>query len=197
MREHPEAVEGNLPMHYGEQRVSVTIKKSTLEKLKVFGDGRDDWDGILNKALRIIQNSPIKTDDPSRGAENAPVTILEFSDFECYYCMEVLPVIKKVLDVYNGKVRLLFKNYPRTLKHPNALNAHIAALCAKNQGKFWEFHDELFRNQENLIPEVIMQIAVKLGMDMESFKTCLKKEEHILKIFLDKQEGYAMDMTWG
>lgn len=185
--------EGILPMRIGERTYMVQVKESTLEKLKVFEDESDEWDGIINDVLRIIQkNAPVGTESPWLGSKNAPVVIHEFSDFECYYCMEALPTVKKILEVYKDKVKVVFRNYPRTLKHPNALNAHIAAMCALNQGKFWEFHDELLGNYENLMPEVINKIASKLGLDMDAFNSCLTRKEHILRIFLDKQEGYEM-----
>jgi|TARA_B100000315_G_C14499237_1_gene551527 protein-disulfide isomerase len=178
-----------MTINLDEQRIAVTIKESSLEKLKVFGDEKDDWDKIINNALSIIQNSSSNIDDPFLGVKDAPVTILEFSDFECYYCMEVLPVIKKILQMYKGKIKVVFKNFPRTLKHFNATNAHVAALCAKNQGKFWEFHDQLFKNMNNLKPDIIIQIAEDLGLDVTSFNKCQNNEELLLKIFKDKEEG--------
>lgn len=183
---------GNLPVWYGEKTSSVAIKESTLEKLKVFGAGYD-WDEILDNVMRVIQrHAPAVAESPWLGTNHAQVTIQEFSDFECHYCMEVLPTVKKVLEKYEGKIKVVFRNYPRTLKHLNALHAHIAALCAHDQEKFWEYHDELFKNQDNLTPEVTSHIAAEIGLDMELFTTCLKKKEHVLRIFLDKQEGYDL-----
>lgn len=170
---------------------SVAVRKSTLEKLKVLGRDNEEWDDILNKAIRIIvENSPQPIESPFLGAENAPVTIYEYSDFECYYCWEVLPSIKRLLDVYQGKVKLVFKHFPRTLKHPYALDAHIASICAQRQGKFWEYHDELFKNQDHLGKELLVSIAEKLSLDMDSFCECFHEESNLIKLLHDKEEGY-------
>jgi protein-disulfide isomerase len=106
---------------------------------------------------------------PTRGSPNAPVTIVEFSDFECPFCKRALPVLDEVLKKFDGKVKLVFKHYP-LVQHKNAMQGAIAAVAAMNQGKFWEMHDLLFQNQQNLSREGILELGKKLGLDMQRFE---------------------------
>src|SRR5204862_1044705 len=112
----------------------------------------------------------VKTSDaPVRGPASAPVTIAEFSDFQCPFCSKVGPTIKQVEAVYKDKVRVVWKHMPLTSIHPNAMGAAVAAEAARNQGKFWEFHDKLFANQSKLAANDLKQCAKELGLDMARF----------------------------
>ena len=173
------------------ENMAIAVKKTTLEKLKALGRDGEDWDDILNKAIKtILENAPQNIDSPTLGSDNAPIKIYEYSDFECYYCGEVLPTIKKILDTYEGKVQVIFKHFPRTLKHPNALDAHVASMCAQRQGKFWEYHDELFKYQDRLSKELLVSIGEKLSLDMDAFCSCFHEDENLIKLLRDKEEGY-------
>ncbi len=110
------------------------------------------------------------TGSPFKGAADAPVVIVEYSDFQCPYCNRLQPTLKRVLEMYPGKVKLVFKNLPLIRIHKFAMNAALAAMAAKQQGKFWEFHDELFANYNRLNDEKIEEIARKVGLDMERFE---------------------------
>jgi len=81
------------------------------------------------------------------GAKNAKVTIVEFSDFECPFCIRAYPTVRQVLKEYKDDVKLYYKQYPLVQIHPNALKAAEASLCAADQGKFWEFHDKIFETE--------------------------------------------------
>lgn len=187
LAEHKKNLEKSEPL------VSIEIRESTLEKLKVFGSGVKDWDAVLNRILELVpRQAPVSEEDPVKGAANAPVTILEFTDFDCVYCKLVLPAIEDVLEAYEGKVRLVFKNFPRTLKHPDATKAHEAVLCASEQGKFWEYHDALFKRQKKLKHEMLMKIAIEVGLDVERFKICFEAGINTSKIFQDMKEGFEM-----
>ncbi len=87
--------------------------------------------------------------DPSKGPKDAPVTLIEFSDFQCPYCGRVAPVLKRLEDKYGDSVRFVFRNYPLPM-HPQAPKAAEAAACAQDQKKFWEMHDRLFAHQDKL-----------------------------------------------
>jgi len=106
---------------------------------------------------------------PFRGAADAPVVIVEYSDFQCPYCKRLQPTLKRVLDMYPGKVRLVFKHLPLIRIHKFAMNAALSAMAAGRQGKFWEFHDALFAADKPLTEETIDGIARRLGLDMERF----------------------------
>lgn len=86
-------------------------------------------------------------DAATKGPKNAPVTIVEFSDFQCPYCERAFPTINQVMKEYDGKVQLVFKHFPLISIHPRAQKTAEASLCAGDQGKFWEFHDALFKTQ--------------------------------------------------
>src|SRR5581483_3117848 len=99
-------------------------------------------------------------DAPLRGEATAPITLVEFSDFQCPHCKHLQPILERILDEYRGQVKLYFKNYPITRAHPYAELAAQAALAAGKQGKFWPFHDRLFGgDQENESMPVLQKIA--------------------------------------
>lgn len=96
----------------------------------------------------VRKNVPLG-DAPIRGDENAKITLVEYSDFQCPFCEQAFPTVKQIMQDYKGKVRLVYKQYPITSLHPNAMIAAEASECAKEQGKFWEYHDLLFTNQQS------------------------------------------------
>jgi predicted DsbA family dithiol-disulfide isomerase len=110
---------------------------------------------------------------PSRGVANAPVTIVEFSDFECPYCGGLFPTLKQVEKNYPQTVRIVYRQFPLTNLHPHAMKAAEASLCAAEQNKFWEFHDSMFGNQRELSVPDLKQRAVDLKMDTQAFNQCL------------------------
>lgn len=123
--------------------------------------------------------NPVKVDlsgSPIRGSKDAPVTIVEFSDFQCPYCQRGHHTMEKVLKEYEGKVRLVFKNLPLDF-HKEADPAARAALAAGKQGKFWEMHDALFENQSKLGSNFYTATAKKLGLDTAKFAKDMESEE--------------------
>ena len=116
--------------------------------------------------------------DPSRGPADAPVTIVEFSDFQCPYCSRVIDTIKKIEETYAGKIRLVFRDYPLVQIHPNAARAAEAAACANDQGKFWAMHDLLFAHQDKLDAADLKKNAADLGLDTAAFDQCLDSGRH-------------------
>ena len=129
-------------------------------------------------------------DSPLRGSPMAPVTIYEFSDFQCPHCKMAAPYLKKVVEESNGKVKLVFKQYPLPM-HPKAREASKAAIAAHKQGKFWEMHDLLFENQETLQTANLDDYAKKIGLDMKRFKADMQAKETEKKIEADIAEGHA------
>ena len=102
---------------------------------------------------------------PVRGAATAPVTIIEFSDFHCPYCKAVQPALGQVLAKYGDKVKLVFRDYPVDVLHPQARAASEAARCATEQGKFWEFHDAMFAIGADATPATLDRLARNAGLD--------------------------------
>lgn len=120
--------------------------------------------------------NPVKIDvgkSPVKGPENAKVTIIEFSDFQCPYCSRGRDTMDQVLKAYPNDVKVVFKNLPLPF-HNEAMPAAKAALAAGKQGKFFEYHDELFDNQQKLSEEFYLEAAKKLSLDVEKFKKDLQ-----------------------
>ena len=133
-------------------------------------------------------------DAPSTGPANAPVTIVEFSDFECPYCSRVVPTIDRVKEEYGDQVRVVFKQFPLAI-HANAQKAAEASLCAHDQGKFWEMHDAMFADQQNLGPEGLAAKAESIGLDMEAFRQCMNAEKYAAAVQEDMREGSAVGVS--
>src|SRR5262245_13818834 len=126
---------------------------------------------------------------PTRGSANAPVTIVEFSDFECPYCGGLFPTLKQVEKDYPETVRIVYRQFPLTNIHPHAMKAAEASLCANEQKKFWEFHDSMFSNQSELSVADLKQRAVDLKLDTQAFNQCLDSGRHAAAIQADIQDG--------
>ncbi len=109
---------------------------------------------------------------PVRGALKAPVTIVEFSDFQCPYCVRAQPTLRKVRETYADKVRFVFVDFPLDI-HPQAKKAHEAAACANEQGKFWPMYDRLFASEGKLQVADLKGYAGEAGLDAAAFATCL------------------------
>jgi protein-disulfide isomerase len=115
----------------------------------------------------------IAADDPVLGPGNAPVTVIEFSDFQCPFCLRVSPTLKRLKQTYGDKIRIVWKDFPLTSIHPQAFKAAEAGNCAREQGKFWEYHDRLFANQQALQPDELKAHAAATGLDTAKFNACL------------------------
>jgi protein-disulfide isomerase len=134
----------------------------------------------------------INTDGaPVRGAADAPVTIVEFSDLQCPFCAQSIPVMQWVMTAYDGRVKWFFKHYPLSI-HPNAMIVHHAAVAAAEQGKFWAMHDALFADRKIIKREALIALAERLGLDVPRFTADLDNQRLRTKIELDRREGTAL-----
>ncbi|MCB9756195.1 MAG: thioredoxin domain-containing protein [Myxococcales bacterium] len=111
----------------------------------------------------------LRGDEPSMGPEDALITVIEFSDFQCPYCARATPSLKEAMDAYDGDVRVIFKQFPLRM-HNRAVPAAKAALAAHQQGKFWEMHDKLFEGQRALSDPNFNRWANEIGLDVAKFK---------------------------
>src|SRR3989344_2730238 len=127
-----------------------------------------------------------------KGDEDAPVTIYEFSDYQCPFCgrffSTTLPEIEETY-IKTGKVKLVFNDFPLDSIHPEATPAALAARCAGDQGKYWEMHDILFTNQATLGNSAYKQWAVQLGLDVTEFNNCLDTRKHLSAVRSNLAEG--------
>jgi len=144
-------------------------------------------------------------DSPVLGSSSAPVTMIEFSDFQCPFCgayyTQTLPDVEKNY-IDSGKVKLVFKNMPLVNLHPNANAAALAAECANEQGKFWDYHNKLFSNQNSWASlgstnatSTFKQYAAQLGLDTNSFNSCIDSSKYADKVNRDAQDGATYGAT--
>ena len=134
-------------------------------------------------------------DDPAKGPATAPITIVEFSDFQCPYCSRVNPTLKQVEEKYGDKLRVVFRDFPLVQIHKDASKAAEAAQCAHDQGKFWEMHDKLFSNQSKLQVEGLKQSATEIGLDATAFNQCLDSGKFAAEVQKDAEEGASYGVT--
>src|SRR5216683_3714135 len=125
---------------------------------------------------------------PSRGPARAPVEIIEFSDFQCPFCLKAHPTVAQVLSTYGDSVRFVYRHYPLP-NHPNARPAAEAAACAGEQGKFWEYHDRLFDNQSKLGAADLKQHAAALALDTAKFDACVDTHKYKSDVDADVAAG--------
>lgn len=126
---------------------------------------------------------------PIKGGAKAPVTIVEFSDFQCPVCAVVQPTIKAIHEKYGDKVQIAFRQFPLDSIHPAARKAAEASLCAHEQGKFWELHDAMFGNQQALEVAQLKAKAKELGFDAAKFDECLDSGRHADAVQKDLEAG--------
>lgn len=130
----------------------------------------------------------------TKGPDTAQVTIVEFSDFQCPFCARAVPTLKQIEDTYTGRVRIVWKHLPLSI-HKDAMGAALAAEVARKQGKFWEFHDRLFANQNQLGPDDLKQYAQDLQLDMTRFEADLLNVDEKKKIDADVAEAVTLGIT--
>ena len=123
-----------------------------------------------------------------KGAENAPVTITLFDDFQCPYCARLLPVLDQVLAAYPKQVQMVYKHFPLSM-HKFANAAAIASIAARNQDKFWPMHDQLFANYNKLNDALIRQLAESVGLDMARFDQDMANPALQQEVAADMQLG--------
>ncbi len=125
---------------------------------------------------------------PSRGGgEDAPITMIEFADYECPYCKLVQPTVEQVLETYGDKVRYVYRDFPLPF-HSHARPASLAARCAEEQGKFWEYHDALFEAPD-LSTDGLRSLADSVGLDRIKFDDCLASEKYADAVKRDMEDG--------
>jgi protein-disulfide isomerase len=131
---------------------------------------------------------------PLRGEPHAPVTLIEFSDFQCPHCKDLQPILERLLDEYRGQVRLYFKNYPIPRAHPDAEGAAAAAMAAGKQGKFWQFHDRLFAGDQNHeAMNDLEKIAKDLKLDQKKWKGDIAAAKDV--VAKDRSEGEKLEVA--
>jgi protein-disulfide isomerase len=135
--------------------------------------------------------------DPSRvrGNPDAPITMVEFSDFQCPYCLQAYTTVRSLLAKYEGKVKLAYRDLPLLGAASGAQGSAGASRCAGEQGKFWEFHDLLFENQDYFGMDAFREYAEGLGLDVAKLTACIESGKYEKQIQEDFQEGLRLGIT--
>ncbi len=129
------------------------------------------------------------------GPEDAPITLVEYGDYECPYCAAVLPIVKRLESELESRLRFVFRHFPQNTVHPQAGVAAQAAEAAAAQGKFWEMHDLLFENQADLAEKDFTHFALKLGLEVYRFQSDLEREVYAPRVAEDFRSGLRSGVT--
>ncbi len=153
----------------------------------------DDVVVLLDPPRQDVETSE---DDAVRGPADAPIQIVEFSDFDCPYCQRATGTMAQLLDRYGDQIRFVYKDYPLP-SHPNAFKAAEAGKCANAQGKFWELHDKMFASQGSLDIASLKTYASELGLDTAAFASCLDDGRYTQRVQQDLATGarYGVSST--
>jgi protein-disulfide isomerase len=170
------------------QRKLGEAKQAYVDKLKAEAKVETMLPPLLMPKVQVA------AEGPSKGEASAPVTIIEFSDFECPYCVKAEEAVNKVMEVYKGKVRLVYRDYPLDF-HAKAQKASEAALCAGDQGKYWEMHAKLFANQKALEVPQLKQHAKEVGVEAGKFDKCLDGGDKAKDVAAHKKAGEEAGVT--
>jgi protein-disulfide isomerase len=132
---------------------------------------------------------PISDQDHVLGRADAPITIVEYGDYECPTCLNAVPIVQKVRETLGDRARFIFRHYPQSSIHPHASAAAEAAEAAAEQGKFWDMHEALFKHQKELATIDLGHLALTLGLEIYDFETNRSRDKHRRRIAADFQGG--------
>ena len=174
--------------------------RQNLQQVRIQQAREEFYRRLREKADVAILLRPPKTEvaiDPARlrGNPGAPVTIVEFSDFQCPYCLRAQAALQEVMAKYQGRVRLGYRDFPLDQIHPRAHKAAEASRCAGEQGKFWEYHDILYADNAKLSDTDLLAHAKTLALEQKKFEACLTSGKYAAAIEKDTQEGANAGVT--
>jgi len=132
---------------------------------------------------------PVGEQDHALGPANAPVTIVEYGDYECPDCLNAVPILEEVRQRLGQRLRLVFRHFPQNSIHPHASVAAEAAEAAAEQGKFWDMHAALFQHQKELAEIDLSHLALTLGLEIYKFEVGRSREQHRRRIRADFEGG--------
>lgn len=200
------------PVHRVSNRPRPIILSASLFLLPIFfllgfGSGWLIWGRDIGRQAAVVASEPNQQeqiqrvnvsldDDPAFGPVDAAITIVEFSDYQCPFCQRWhQETFHALLDAYPGQIRFVYRDYPLYSIHPEAEPAAIAANCAYEQDKFWEFHELLFGGKLDLGRVAYISYAQELGMNATAFETCLNSGKYIAEVTADYQYGTQLGVN--
>lgn len=147
----------------------------------------------------LVADASLEDDDPMRGVADAPVTIVEFGDYQCPFCKRLYDNFKGNIEPYidRGEVKHIYRDFPLKSIHPQAFQAAEASQCADAQGKFWQYHDLLYDKQTEWsgninFESLLSDYAQEVGLDIQKFESCLENGEMALEVEADYQAALAL-----
>jgi protein-disulfide isomerase len=147
-------------------------------------DGRTGARVVYSGAMTEVEGRS------AHGPDDAPVTIVEYTDYECSFCRRYNRlVLPEILAAYDGEVRYVVRHFPLVGIHPAAVGAAVAAVCAEQQGHFWEYHDLLFAQEKGLSPESLLAYADEAGLEEGAFRECVESDEPAKVVQDDMERG--------
>ena len=179
-------LQGQIPVDAGVSAIDISPRGDFLYLI----DSTDNRLSMLSVDFVVDIDT---ADSPIKGKVDAPVTVAVFSDFECTYCKKILPLFEQVLKENPDSVKIAFKNFPLKM-HEMAGPAALAALAANEQGKFWEFHDQLFA-EEKITDASFNKIATKLGLNQDRFNEDIKSPMMFYKLNKDTAEAAKLGLS--
>src|SRR6185503_6901523 len=185
---------GDMSEEEAKQRIKIDLEGN--ERVEAYKRALAELRRKASVEVLLVEPSPpvvrISDSGPSKGGRDAPVLIVEFSDFQCPYCKQATSTLKQVLQSYGERVRLVFKHTPLPI-HAGAFKAAQAAVCADKQGKFWEYHDRLFSSNV-LSTDALRKQAAELGLEINEFNACLDSEASRAAVLKDMKEARQADI---
>jgi protein-disulfide isomerase len=171
---------GRIPVGAASEAVAQSTSEAPTEA--------DTAQGSSDANSQIVRYDVPVDDDPAIGPEDAPITIVEFSDYECPYCRKWHDeVFTKLQEAYPQQVRLVYRDFPLSSIHANAAPAAEAANCANEQGKFWPYHESLFSMELGLSNDAYQEYATRLGLNVQSFLECMESDRYQAEVQADYQ----------
>jgi protein-disulfide isomerase len=138
----------------------------------------------------------VNKDDHVWGTSDAPVTLIEYGDYECPYCGQAYPIVRSIQDAFGPKkIRFVFRNFPLTNMHPHAELAAEAAEAAAEQNKFWEMHDAIYENQGSLGAQMLLNLAKEIKLDEQKFMSAIETKKFKDRIKKDFMSGVESDVN--
>ena len=168
------------------QERTMTARQAYLERLKAKTP--------VKMMLEPPRQAAKAGTSPAKGPTSAPVELIEYSDFQCPFCLRANPVVDQVLATYGDKIHFVYRNYPLP-NHPNARPAAEAAQCANEQGKFWPYHDKLFAQAGQLSDAELKQAASQVGLDSPKFNACFDGHKYKAVVDADIQAGDELGVS--
>jgi protein-disulfide isomerase len=167
------------------------------DKKDIYSNDLDSYEEEFEDELVVEEEVDIKITDADqiKGDDNAPVTIVEYSDYQCPYCANFNSTMNKVADNYGDKVRWVHRHFPLDAIHKYARKAAEASECAGDQGKFWEYSDKLFENQSKINDSLFSKLAKDLNLNVDEFDKCVESGKFEDKVDNDYKGGSKIGVS--